>query len=200
MCTTVDQEQREHILFCKKVNCWDHQCNRCSILIYKYETQPSGYTNMKNVSQGVKINKMGWYGPEWLLQDPNKCLQWNSRVVKANYEPVSEERGKKHVIFEVLGTAPDENKVDVRKPFEIDETRYSSFKKHLRATAFWNLFINYIKNKRKIDKELTANEISRADLMWIKYIQAKHYLSYKRQPNEKQTESTYPKNAPGWNY
>ena len=190
VCTTVDQEQREHIRFCKKTNCWDHQCNRSSILIYKYETQPSGFTNMKNVSQRVKNNKMGWYGPEELLQDQNKWLQWNSRVVKAKYESISEEREKKHVIFEVLGTAPDNYQVEVRKPFEIDDTRYSSFKKRLRPTVFWNRFINYIKNKRKIDKELTANEIDRADLMWIKYIQGKHYLSYKRQPNEKQTGST----------
>ena len=49
------------------------------------------------------------------------------------------------------------------KPFEIDETKYSSFKKLLRVTAYVNRFINHIKNKREIDKELTANEMSRAD-------------------------------------
>ena len=45
-----------------------------------------------------------------------------------------------------------------------------------------------MKNKRKIDNELNANEINRAELMWIKYIQGKHF-SNKRQLNEKQSQS-----------
>ena len=97
-------------------------------------------------------------------------------------------------------TASDENKIKVRKLFEIDKTRYSSFKKYLRVTVYVNQFINHIKNKRKIDKELTANKINRVELIWIKYIQGKHYLSNKRQLNEKQTESTQPKNTLGWSY
>ena len=63
------------------------------------------------------------------LARPNEWPQWNTRVVEANSESVSGERGKKHVIFEVSGTGPDENKVKVRKPFEIDEAKYSSLKK-----------------------------------------------------------------------
>ena len=52
-----------------------------------------------------------------------------------------------------------------------------------------------MKNKRKIDNELTANEVNWAELMWIKCIQEKHYLSNKRQLNKKQRqrESTQPK-------
>ena len=72
------------------------------------------------------------------MQDPNEWPQWNTRVVEANSESVSEERGKKHMIFEVPGTAPDENIVKVRKLFETDEARYSSFKKLLRVTAYVN--------------------------------------------------------------
>ena len=87
------------------------------------------------------------------------------------------------MIFEVSGTAPDENKRKVRKPFAINEARYSSFKKLLRVTAYVNRFFNYMKNKRKIDNELTANKINRAEMMWIKYIHGKHYLSKKRQLN-----------------
>ena len=135
---------------------------------------------MRKVSQGVN---------EWLFQEPNELPQWNTRVVDVNSESASEKKGKKHVIFEVSGTAPDKNKGKVRKPFEINEARYSSFKKLLRVTAYVNRFFNYMKNKRKIDNELTANKINRAELMWIKYIHGKHYLSKKRQLNEKKRQS-----------
>ena len=84
------------------------------------------------------------------------------------------------MIIDISGIALGENKVKMRKPFEIDESRYSSFKKLLKVTAYTNLFINHIKNKRKLDKELTANKINRTELMWIKSIQVKHYLSNKR--------------------
>ena len=64
-------------------------------------------------AKGVKSNKMWWYGPEWLLQDPN------AKVVEANSESVSEKKRKKHMIFEVSGTAPDENKVKAGKPLRL---------------------------------------------------------------------------------
>ena len=60
--------------------------------------------------------------------------------------------------------------------------------RNLRVIAYVNQFIKYMKNKRKIDNELNANEINRAELTWIKYIQGKHF-SNKRQLNEKQSQS-----------
>ena len=137
----------------------------------------------------LKNNKLWWYRPEWLLQDSSKWPQWNTRVAEANSEFVSEERGNKHMIFEVSATHHDQNKIKVRKPFEIDEERYSSFKNLLRVTAYVNRFINYIKNKRKINNELTANKINRAEMIWIKYITGKLYLSNKRTLSEKQRQS-----------
>ena len=127
MCTTVDQEQREHI-----------QRNRVTEIInetdvaFRYintKHNPADMPTRRKSAKELTNNKLWWYGPEWLLQDPNEWPQWNTRVVEANSESVSGERGKKHVIFEVSGTGPDENKVKVRKPFEIDEAKYSSLKK-----------------------------------------------------------------------
>ena len=43
-------------------------------------------------AKGIKSNKMWWYGPEWLLQDPN------AKVVEAN----SAKRRKKHMRFQGL--------------------------------------------------------------------------------------------------
>ena len=34
----------------------------------------------------LKNNKLWWYGPEWLLQDPNEWPQWNTWVAEANSE------------------------------------------------------------------------------------------------------------------
>ena len=93
------------------------------------------------------------------------------------------------MISEVSATHHDQNKIKVRKPFEIDEERYSSFKNLLRVTAYVNRFINYIKNKRKINNELTANKINRAEMIWIKYITGKLYLSNERTLSEKQRQS-----------
>ena len=69
----------------------------------------------------------------------------------------------------------------MKKPFEINEARYSSFNKFLRVTAYINRFIYCIKNERKIENELTVNETNRAELIWFKHIEGKHHLSNKQQ-------------------
>ena len=114
-----------------------------SITIHKYtKHNAADIPTWGKSAKDLKIN--WWYGPEWLLQDPNEWLQWNTKVVEANSEPASKERGKKHVIFKVSETAPDGKKVKVGKLLEIDKTRYSSFKKLLRVTPYVNWFINPI--------------------------------------------------------
>ena len=60
-------------------------------------------------AEELKNKKLWWCGPEWLLQEQNKCPQCSTKVVEANSESVSEERIKQHVIFEVSGTAPYKN-------------------------------------------------------------------------------------------
>ena len=103
--------------------------------------------------------------------------QWNTSVVEANSESVSEERGKKHVIFEVSGTAPDENEVKVRKHFEIDEARYSSFKKLLRVTAYVHRIINY-KNRGTVN---SPQKYTRMEL--LDYMEDLSMLTYRKIQN-----------------
>ena len=119
----------------------------------------------------------------------NEWPQWNTKIIETNSKSVSQENRINQVVYKMSGAALDENRGKGRKTFEIDEAKYSSFKKLLKVTVYANRFINHSRKKREIDKELTSNKNRKAELIWIKYIQEKHNISNERQLNEKQSNS-----------
>ena len=47
---------------------------------------PANIATRRMSTMELKNNKLLWYGPEWLLQDPNEWPQWNTWVAEANSE------------------------------------------------------------------------------------------------------------------
>jgi len=62
-------------------------------------------------------------------------------------------------------------------------------KKLLRVTAYANRFIKHTSTKQQTPKELTAEELNTAKVMWIRYLQRKHYITQNGQLNINQKQS-----------
>ena len=90
---------------------------------------------------------------------------------------------KEQIIFEISGAQPE------IEEHEIDEKRQSTLKKLLRVTAYANRFIICMKTRQRLSKELTAKEIDEAEMLWIKYLQRKHYMTNINQLNKEQKHS-----------
>ena len=124
----------------------------------------------------LKTNKLWWNGPEWLLKNPKDWPQWNTEIIDPIFEDKSDD---KDIIFEIAATQPEVEQTVT--PFEIDPTKYTSFTKLLRVTAFANRFVRNTteksRSKHQAEVRLTSGEIDDAELLWIKYVQKKHYIT-----------------------
>lgn len=70
----------------------------------------------------------------------------------------------------------NEVKVAVNKsPFDMDCSRFSSVSKILRVTAYVIRFIGKLRGKMIERKSVTCEELQKAETLWMKYIQRKHY-------------------------
>ena len=115
-------------------------------------------------------------------------LLWNTDEFDMGRE-LQDNKQKEQIIFEISGAQPEIEEHIKISPFEIDEKRQSTLKKLLRVTAYANRFIKCMKTRQRLSKELTAKEIDEAEMLWIKYLQRKHYMTNMNQLNKEQKHS-----------
>ena len=113
---------------------------------------------------------------------------WNTDEFDGGRE-LQDNKQKEQIIFEISGAQPEIEEHIKISPFEIDEKRQSTLKKLLRVTAYANRFIKCMKTRQRLSKELTAKEIDEAEMLWIKYLQRKHYMTNMNQLNKEQKHS-----------
>ena len=136
----------------------------------------------------LKEGKLSQNGPEWLLKKKENWPLQNTDEFDGGRE-LQDNKQKEQIIFEISGAQPEIEEHIKISPFEIDEKRQSTLKKLLRVTAYANRFIKYMNTRQRLSKELTAKEIDEAEMLWIKYLQRKHYMTNMNQVNKEQKHS-----------
>ncbi|KRY58771.1 hypothetical protein T03_7489 [Trichinella britovi] len=117
----------------------------------------------------LSSENLWWKGPKWLLAAEASWPDLQVKGDRARAEAEKEGRRSALVMTAVL-------RLDVRKI--IDPTRYSSYAKLLRVTAFCLRFVNHARvpaGLRRTTRAPTAAEIEEAEAVWIRQIQVDAY-------------------------
>ena len=127
-------------------------------------------------TRGVKVqtlshNTLWWNGLEWLVD--NDWPTWNvDEITKETLEAIESESKQGKTFYEA-GLAVAETSVNA--PFGIDDSKYSSLTKLLRVTAWCIRFIDRLRKQSTIAGQLTAEELTKARLMWDLFVQDHHF-------------------------
>jgi hypothetical protein len=108
----------------------------------------------------LKNSDIWWHGPSWLSKPPH---HWPLDTSTTD-NPLPEARKLVHQALTVK-TPP---------PF-LDDTRYSTYSKLLRITAWVLRFKQNIMQKQRTSGELTASELANARLYWLQVVQREHF-------------------------
>ena len=113
-------------------------------------------------------NHLWWYGPKWLKEPTNQWPEISST------EPEIEEETK--VETKILN-ACEQCSVDKNlcSPFDIEYTKYSSFTRLIRVTAWMLRFVKRLLKQSYETDSLTSEELTEAEKIWIRYTQRKHF-------------------------
>ena len=79
---------------------------------------------------------------------------------------------------------PNNEQPDVKEditPFNISEVKYSSLKWLLRITAYAKRFTDKVRKKANVSGNLTFKELMDAEVMWIKNLPEKSFMTHKNQ-------------------
>ncbi|KAG8173850.1 hypothetical protein JTE90_001688, partial [Oedothorax gibbosus] len=98
-----------------------------------------------------------WQGPKWLTDVPE-----NWPIKDLSYHPLVEVETRK--------TESQSFYVATTEPI-IDMSRYSSYTKLLRVTAWILRFVHNCKSQQRVSSDLTSDEFERAKTYWIRTVQ-----------------------------
>ena len=113
-----------------------------------------------------------FHGPGWLSQEIPK---WPIRM--ANEVEMSDEL-KLKMSNEIKKNAEKEEIACLIKDERciedvIDPTRYNTFTKLIRVTAWCLRFLEKCKGNKDLDEEITTEELNRAKVIWLRHLQSK---------------------------
>ena len=152
-------------------------------LRYVTTTQNPANVATRGVStEELMNNDLWWHGPSWLTDDVIKCPSRDfQQIDDKTLKLMAKQSAGPQIMYETSAlTEMDCKKVVSDKPvapFELNEENYSSLTRLLRVTAWALRFVRKLQKKRKEKKQLTAEEINQAKIMWEQYVQKTSFTS-----------------------
>ena len=120
------------------------------------EDNPADYLSRGVNAEQLKELRTWWHGPTWLSQDPHHWPRQPART----HQPLPDERT--HSLL--VGSTDDSRRL-------IESSRFSSYWKLLRVTAWVLRFVRHVKRRRSASGELEVSELMEARTYWIREVQ-----------------------------
>ncbi|CAC5354904.1 unnamed protein product [Mytilus coruscus] len=126
----------------------------------------------------LKENSQWWHGPSWLTKHRTEWPRWDPHNISVDNQNSIESKYKiSKVLHEaklLAGESPDGETNSVGYLFDIDCSRFSSFIRLIRVSAWVIRFVKQLK-KEMLSGPLTATELEHAKLLWIKSVQKQSF-------------------------
>jgi hypothetical protein len=126
---------------------WKH----CSIA-----HNPADYLSRGVTAERLKKLRHWWHGPSWLSQDP---VHWPSQQARMHHS-LPDERTQSLLV----GPTEPPGRL-------IESSRFSSYCRLLRTTAWVLRFVRHARRRRRSSGELDASELKEARAHWIREVQ-----------------------------
>ncbi|KAI5719978.1 hypothetical protein M8J77_000061 [Diaphorina citri] len=142
-------------------------------IVYKYiptDSNPADLACRGSSAVDLQGNKLWWEGPGFLALEtwpdfPFQC--------KSICEEVTVDNGHDEVNL----VSKCEEKLQPISPLNIDEQRYSSFKKLVNVTCYVKKFVNLCRKRSEFKGPISLEEFSGSKTEWLKYAQEKYFPS-----------------------
>ena len=113
------------------------------------------------------LSKYSWLWPIWGFPEIDLEKEYNEAIEES-----------KTVFFEMVGVSREN--YEMLTPFGIDKLQYSSLTKLLNVITYVQRFVDKIKKKQSSFDNLKCDESQKAEKLWIKYVQQKHFMIKER--------------------
>jgi hypothetical protein len=120
-----------------------------------------------------------WYGPQWLVKEEKLWPEWNVPKMDEQLKIMTSAEERKTMLYEASLLAGEDLQEQLPSvsttPLGIQESKYSSFSRLIRVTAWALRFIKRCLKQSDSTGPLSSKEIQFAKICWLLQIQKKNY-------------------------
>jgi hypothetical protein len=141
------------------------------------QKNPTEHFSRGLLAEQIQSLDIWWHGPWWLRKHEE---YWPSGTFSTNKSPSDEKkRGPSHVLTALMSTSL------------VDASKFSSYWKLVRTTAWVFRFLENMQGREKSVGELTSTELAAAHMHWVRVLQRETFTS----ELEDQKNSPLPSNS-----
>ena len=148
--------------------------SRIAIAYVQSAENPADIASRGETAERLKESKLWWNGPGWLSTSTEEIYIQDYEVNEEIRTAVLNEMKEANSLLEVSLVSNDIVEA-VESPFNLNETKYSSYWKLVHVSARCLRFIHNCKGSELITGPLFPKEIEEGRNLWLRFIQQKHF-------------------------